>query len=116
MNAAGFLVPPHVEGRTQEQAQLWDMTFERIGPFLPELKGELFPAPRVSVPFEGESRPGVARQASAGGVGQGQMGQAAGGVEGGQEQQQQQGEQAQEGGPREEQGEGEEGVQSVLGL
>ncbi|BGP52381.1 GDP/GTP exchange factor for ARF [Rhodotorula kratochvilovae] len=52
MNASGFLVPPSAaEGRTAEQALLWDATFERIHPFLPELQRELFPPPRVPVPF-----------------------------------------------------------------
>ncbi|BGP44136.1 GDP/GTP exchange factor for ARF [Rhodotorula kratochvilovae] len=52
MNASGFLVPPCAdEGRTAEQALLWDATFERIHPFLPELQRELFPPPRVPVPF-----------------------------------------------------------------
>lgn len=70
MNASGFLLPPFAE-RTREQALLWDATFERIQPFLPELRGEplcilyssivgrplmlstgeLFPAPQVPVPF-----------------------------------------------------------------
>jgi len=38
MNASNFLVPPSAEGRTPEQARLWDATFERIHPFLPELQ------------------------------------------------------------------------------
>jgi len=55
MNASGFLVPPFVEHRTADQALLWDQTFQRIAPFLPELERELFPRPRqvVPVPFEG---------------------------------------------------------------
>ncbi|GAA5880201.1 hypothetical protein JCM8547_006589 [Rhodosporidiobolus lusitaniae] len=55
MNASGFLLPPFVE-RTQEQARLFDLTFERIQPFLPELQRELFPSPRVPVPFSAESQ------------------------------------------------------------
>ncbi|GAA6008572.1 Sec7 domain-containing protein [Rhodotorula paludigena] len=51
MNASNFLVPPHEPSRTDEQARLWDATFERIQPFLPELQRELFPPPRVPVPF-----------------------------------------------------------------
>ncbi|GAA5913880.1 hypothetical protein JCM8208_004987 [Rhodotorula glutinis] len=51
MNASNFLVPPSTEGRTPEQARLWDATFERIHPFLPELQRELFPPPPVQVPF-----------------------------------------------------------------
>ncbi|GAA5939550.1 hypothetical protein JCM3775_004858 [Rhodotorula graminis] len=51
MNASNFLVPPSVDGRTPEQARLWDATFERIHPFLPELQRELFPPPPVPVPF-----------------------------------------------------------------
>jgi len=40
MNASGFLLPPHDEQRTEEQAALWNATFERIHPFLPDLQGE----------------------------------------------------------------------------
>lgn len=40
MNEAGFLRPPHDPRWTPEHAPLWDATFERIQPFLPELKGE----------------------------------------------------------------------------
>ncbi|GAA5978631.1 hypothetical protein JCM5350_002459 [Sporobolomyces pararoseus] len=56
MNASGFLLPPHDESRTEEQASLWNATFERIQPFLPDLQRELFPPPRVPVPFSAESR------------------------------------------------------------
>ncbi|GEM12705.1 sec7 domain-containing protein [Rhodotorula toruloides] len=51
MNASGFLLPPCAEGRTEAQARLFDLTFNRIEPFLPELQRELFPPPRVPVPF-----------------------------------------------------------------
>lgn len=78
MNEAGFLRPPHDPRRTPEHAALWDATFDRIQPFLPELQGErvrdpvvpgwgngrltvargmfrlvaeLFPPPKVPVPF-----------------------------------------------------------------
>lgn len=37
MNAAGFLLPPY-QDRSEEQATLWDATFERIQPFLPDLQ------------------------------------------------------------------------------
>ncbi|GAA6005362.1 hypothetical protein JCM11491_002672 [Sporobolomyces phaffii] len=57
MNASGFLLPPHDESRTPEQAALWSATFERIQPFLPDLQKELFPPPRVPVPFSAESQP-----------------------------------------------------------
>ena len=40
MNASGFLLPPHDEQRTEEQAALWNATFERIHPFLPDLQSE----------------------------------------------------------------------------
>lgn len=40
MNEAGFLRPPHDPLRTPDHAPLWDATFERIQPFLPELKSE----------------------------------------------------------------------------
>lgn len=40
MNASGFLLPPHDESRTEEQASLWNATFERIQPFLPDLQSE----------------------------------------------------------------------------
>lgn len=40
MNASGFLLPPYVEGRTEAQARLFDLTFNRIEPFLPELQRE----------------------------------------------------------------------------
>jgi brefeldin A-resistance guanine nucleotide exchange factor 1 len=75
MSASGFLLPPHDE-RTEEQAILWDATFERIQPFLPDLKGEslpttsdfsltiraddLFPPPPVVVPFDSPPKPAVA--------------------------------------------------------
>lgn len=49
MNASGFLLPPH-QSRTEEQAVLWDATFERIQPFLPNLREELFPSPKAIVP------------------------------------------------------------------
>lgn len=45
MNAAGFLLPPEADNRTPEQAVLWDSTFERIQPFLPDLREDLFPTP-----------------------------------------------------------------------
>lgn len=51
MNAAGFLLPPEVE-RTPEQVVLWNTTFERIQPFLPDLREDLFPTPPLVVPFE----------------------------------------------------------------
>ncbi|BGP21002.1 GDP/GTP exchange factor for ARF [Rhodosporidiobolus nylandii] len=51
---ARFLIPPYAE-RSEEQARLWDATFERIQPFLPELQRELFPPPRVPVPFSAEA-------------------------------------------------------------
>ncbi|GAA5820135.1 hypothetical protein JCM3770_005386 [Rhodotorula araucariae] len=54
MSASNFLVPPSTpagQGRTEEHALLWDATFERIHPFLPELQRELFPPPPVPVPF-----------------------------------------------------------------
>lgn len=51
MNASGFLIPPYVV-RTEAQIALWDATFDRIQPFLPDLKAELFPPPKVPVPFE----------------------------------------------------------------
>ncbi|GAA6035516.1 hypothetical protein JCM8097_000294 [Rhodosporidiobolus ruineniae] len=54
MNASGFLLPPHVD-RDPEQARLFELTFERIQPFLPELQRELFPPPRVPVPFTAQS-------------------------------------------------------------
>lgn len=83
MNEAGFLRPPHDPRWTPEHAPLWDATFERIQPFLPELKGkltlqsseslvaasltsscphtagDLFPPPKVvvPVPFEGAAPP-----------------------------------------------------------
>ncbi|GAA5857907.1 hypothetical protein JCM5353_003755, partial [Sporobolomyces roseus] len=56
MNASGFLLPPHDEQRTEEQAALWNATFERIHPFLPDLQVELFPPPRIPVPFSAEPR------------------------------------------------------------
>ncbi|GAA5913201.1 Arf family guanine nucleotide exchange factor GEA2 [Sporobolomyces salmoneus] len=56
MNASGFLLPPHDESRTPEQAELWNATFERIQPFLPDLQRELFPPPRVPVPFSADSQ------------------------------------------------------------
>ncbi|GAA5889769.1 hypothetical protein JCM6882_004317 [Rhodosporidiobolus microsporus] len=57
MNASGFLLPPWDE-RTHEQARrLWDATFDRIQPFLPELQRELFPPPRVPVPFSAADAP-----------------------------------------------------------
>ncbi|GAA5869908.1 hypothetical protein JCM16303_001838 [Sporobolomyces ruberrimus] len=56
MNASGFLLPPHDESRTPEQAALWNATFERIQPFLPDLQRELFPPPRVPVPFSAEPK------------------------------------------------------------
>lgn len=40
MNEAGFLRPPWDPKRTAEHAPLWDATFDRIQPFLPELRGE----------------------------------------------------------------------------
>ncbi|BGP04186.1 GDP/GTP exchange factor for ARF [Rhodotorula toruloides] len=55
MNASGFLLPPYAEGRTEAQARLFDLTFNRIEPFLPELQRELFPPPRVPVPFSNPS-------------------------------------------------------------
>lgn len=39
MNASGFLIPPYSE-RTEAQVALWDATFDRIQPFLPDLKGQ----------------------------------------------------------------------------
>ncbi|GAA5949414.1 hypothetical protein JCM21900_004055 [Sporobolomyces salmonicolor] len=51
MNASGFLLPPYDDQRTEQQARLWDATFDRIHPFLPELQRELFPPPPVPVPF-----------------------------------------------------------------
>jgi len=87
MNASGFLVPPFIEGRSLDQQLLWDQTFERISPFLPELERELFPKPRqvVPVPFEdmqqpkrreasGQPGPGPG-QAQAGGAGSPVVGQ-----------------------------------------
>ncbi|KAK4697919.1 golgi-specific brefeldin A-resistance guanine nucleotide exchange factor 1, partial [Phenoliferia sp. Uapishka_3] len=56
MNASGFLLPPHND-RTPEQALLWDATFERIQPFLPNLRGELFPPPPVPIPFSPSRSP-----------------------------------------------------------
>ncbi|GAA6009496.1 hypothetical protein JCM10207_003803 [Rhodosporidiobolus poonsookiae] len=55
MNASNFLVPPHEPERTEQQARLWDATFSRIQPFLPELQRELFPPPRVPVPFSADN-------------------------------------------------------------
>ncbi|SGY37639.1 BQ5605_C003g01849 [Microbotryum silenes-dioicae] len=51
MNEAGSLRPPHDPKRTPEHAPLWDATFERIEPFLPGLKNELFPPPKAPLPF-----------------------------------------------------------------
>ncbi|KAM0791993.1 hypothetical protein ACM66B_007105 [Microbotryomycetes sp. NB124-2] len=51
MNEAGFLRPPYDPMRTPEHAALWNATFERIQPFLPDLQNELFPPPKVPVPF-----------------------------------------------------------------
>ncbi|GAA5882904.1 hypothetical protein JCM1840_000744 [Sporobolomyces johnsonii] len=51
MNASGFLLPPYDDHRTEQHARLWDATFDRIQPFLPELQRELFPPPPVPVPF-----------------------------------------------------------------
>ena len=50
MNASGFLLPPF-ENRNAEQVLLWDSTFERILPFLPNLKDDLFPEPKRAIPF-----------------------------------------------------------------
>lgn len=54
MNASGFLLPPYEE-RSEEQVALWDATFERIQPFLPDLKDDLFPPPQLPVPFSSPS-------------------------------------------------------------
>lgn len=72
MNASGFLVPPFVAPRSADQAALWDQTFQRISPFLPELERELFPRPRtvVPVPFE-DLQQGMKRRDSGQGVGGG---------------------------------------------
>lgn len=51
MHASGFLVPPHNGARTAEQEALWRATFDRITPFLPDIERELFPPPKVPVPF-----------------------------------------------------------------
>ncbi|SCV67937.1 BQ2448_58 [Microbotryum intermedium] len=59
MNEAGSLRPPHDPKRTPEHAPLWDATFERIEPFLPGLKNELFPPPKAPVPFSNHMTGGV---------------------------------------------------------
>lgn len=50
MHASGFLIPPF-ETRNSEQINLWNTTFERISPFLPNLRDDLFPPPKLIVPF-----------------------------------------------------------------
>ncbi|KAK4052248.1 GDP/GTP exchange factor for ARF [Microbotryomycetes sp. JL221] len=57
MNEAGFLRPPHDPQRTAEHAALWNATFDRIQPFLPDLEHELFPPPKVPVPFSSSAPP-----------------------------------------------------------
>ncbi|KAK4046649.1 GDP/GTP exchange factor for ARF [Microbotryomycetes sp. JL201] len=77
MNEAGFLRPPHDPMRTAEHAALWNATFERIQPFLPDLQNELFPPPKVPVPFSNNlaagPAPGPASENAAGIKGQSPM-------------------------------------------
>ena len=60
MHASNFLVPPH-QPRTEEQARLWDATFDRLDIFLPSLRQDLFPIPASSRTSQLALQPAPAR-------------------------------------------------------
>lgn len=63
MHASGFLVPPH-QSRSEEQAALWDATFDRLDIFLPQLRQDLFPTPVATRSSQLALQPAPARSPS----------------------------------------------------
>lgn len=58
MTSGGFLVPPSEE---QQGSEIWDETWKRVDPFLPNLFAEIFPEvkePVIATTTEGVNRDG----------------------------------------------------------